>query len=149
PARRRSSTRRRRNGRTRTPTKPPERRTAEATNATAGGPKDHDEDGARRSNGRDRRSPRIAPARVPPTRPRHVLPSPKIRCPSERLRPRSIDGPPPKTTAIGFAMKAGRKNHRAWGIASRATGAAEGETRGYRCCHGGIRPSSCSTSVQK
>jgi hypothetical protein len=34
--------------------------------------------------------------------------------------------------AVGFATKAGRKNHSAWGIASRATGAVEGETRGYR-----------------
>src|SRR5207244_71245 len=130
------------NAPTRSPRRAPKARAAEATNATDGGPKDHDEDGARRSNGRDRRSPRIAPAKVPPTRPRHVLPSPKIRCPSERLRPRSIGGPPPKTTAVGFAMKAGRKNHRAWGIASRATGAAEGETRGYRYCHGGTRPRS-------
>src|SRR5438552_7753559 len=130
------------NAPTRSPRRAPKERMAEAANATAGGPKDHDEDGVRRWNGRDRRSPRIDPARVPPTRPRHVLPSPKIRCPSERLRPRSIGGPPPKTTAIGFAMNAGRKNHRAWGIASRATGAAEGEIRGYRYCHGGIRPSS-------
>src|SRR5438128_2830042 len=129
------------NAPTRSPRRAPKARAAEATNATGGGPKDHDEDGARRSNGRDRRSPRIAPARVPPTRPRHVLPSPKIRCPSERLRPRSIVGPPPKTTHAGFAMKGGRKNHRAWGLASRATGAAERETRGQRYRHRGPPPS--------
>src|SRR2546423_1735038 len=39
-----------------------------------------------------------------------------------------------RTSAKGLATNAGRKNHRAWGIASRATGAAEGETRGYRYC---------------
>src|SRR3989440_7788833 len=118
----------------RSPRRAPKARTAEATNATAGGPKDHEEDGARTSNGRDRTRPRIAPEAVPPTRPRHVLPSPKIRCPSERFRPPSMGAPPPESTAKGLATNAGRKNHRAWGIASRATGAAERETRGYRYC---------------
>src|SRR2546421_7223660 len=45
-----------------------------------------------------------------------------------------MGAPPPVTTAKGLATNAGRKNHRAWGIASRATGTAEGETRGYRYC---------------
>src|SRR5207247_11047071 len=52
------------NAPTRSPRRAPKDRTAEATHATAAGPEDHDEDGHNRSNGRDRRSPRIAPARV-------------------------------------------------------------------------------------
>src|SRR5437762_12938649 len=71
------------NAPTRSPRWAPKVRTAEATNATAGGPKDHDEDGARRANGRDRRSPRIVLAEVPTTRTRHYLPSAKISFTSE------------------------------------------------------------------
>src|SRR2546426_168239 len=40
--------------------------------------------------------------------------------------------PPPKATAIGFATKAGRKNHKACGIASRAIAAGVGSWPGYR-----------------
>src|SRR2546430_4079656 len=110
----------------RSPRSAPRAKTAEAPKAVAGDPKDHDESGAMTLKGNGRRRPRTAPDKVPPTRPRHVLPSPKIRSPPASLRPKSIGVPPPKTTAIGFARKAGRKNQKAWGIASRDTGLSNG-----------------------
>src|SRR6266516_1941499 len=107
----------------------PNARKAEAPKAPAGGPNDHEDAGSRISKGRERRRPKTAPDAVPPTRPLQVLPSPKIRSPSERVRPKSIGVPPPKTTAIGFATNAGRKNQTACGIASRAFGRRRNDAR--------------------
>src|SRR5207245_2788833 len=114
------------NAPTRSPKRAPKARTAEAANATPYDPKDQGELGATRLNGTDRSKPRNAPDRVPPTRPRQGFPSPKSRSPSRRVRPKSIGVPPPNTTAIGFATKAGRKNHKACGIDSRAIAAGVG-----------------------
>src|SRR5207244_1655325 len=115
--------RRLRNAPARSPRSAPKARTAEAPNATPTGPNDHVEFGAKRLNGAVKSRPRNAPDNVPPTRPRHVFPSPKSRSRSPSVRPKSMRVPPPTTTAIGFATKAGRKNHKACGIASRAIAA--------------------------
>src|SRR5947208_271682 len=118
--------RRLRNAPTRSPRSAPKARTAEAPNATPIDPNDQVEFGAKRLNGTVKSKPKNAPASVPPTSPRHVFPSPKSRSRSRRVRPKSMGVPPPKTTAIGFATKAGRKNHKACGIASRAIAAGVG-----------------------
>src|SRR5207245_526517 len=100
-------------------------------------PNDHEEFGAKRLNGTVKRKPRNAPDNVPPTRPRHVFPSPKSRSRSRRVRPKSMGVPPPKTTAIGFDTKAGRKTHKACRIDSRALAASTPGTS--------KSPLSCST----
>src|SRR5213595_1324347 len=114
----------------RSPRRAPKARTAEARRASGTvDPRDQLDEGERTRNGAERRNPRTAPLAVPPTRPRQVLPSPNRRSPSRKVRPRSIGRPPPKRTAAGFATKAGRKNHRAWGIDSRGTGPSKGRAR--------------------
>src|SRR5438034_1213916 len=114
----------------RSPRSAPKARTAEAPRASGTvDPKDQLDEGARTRNGAERRSPRTAAPAVPATSPRQVVPSPNRRSPSRKVRPRSIGRPRPKRTAAGFATKAGRKNHRAWGIDSRGTGPSKGRAR--------------------
>src|SRR5207249_7096010 len=67
--------RRLKNAPARSPRSAPKARTAEAANAKPYDPEDHVEFGAKRLKGTVKRSPSNAPDSVPPTRPRHVLPS--------------------------------------------------------------------------
>jgi hypothetical protein len=47
------------------------------------------------------------PAKMPAANPRNVFPSPKILRPSIHVLPRSMDVPPPNTTAKGLGRYAG------------------------------------------